>query len=158
MALLVRESRRDDDAAICRCLVELQEFERGIEPRLRPGESMAAAYWQRIQERCAAANGRAFVAVQDGVVVGFVAVLAEEPFEELDDPPGTYGVITDVVVLPSHRGRGIGRELLEHAEAFARAAGARELRIGVLSANSGARRLYRQSGFVPHLEVLTKRW
>ncbi len=155
---LIRECRADDDAAVRRCIVELQEFERGIEPRLLSGESMAAAYWQRIQERCAKANGRAFVAELDGSVVGFLAVLAEQPFEELDDPPGAYALVTDVVVLSSHRGRGIGRQLLEHAEAFVRAAGARELRIGVLSKNTTAKRLYVGMGFQSNLEVLAKRW
>jgi GNAT superfamily N-acetyltransferase len=139
-------------------VVELQEFERAIDPRLRPGEAMADAYWENVQLRCARANGQVFVAEQDGSVIGFVSVLASEPFTELDDPPGTYGLVTDVVVLPSHRGRRIGTQLLQHAEAFARTAGATELRIGVLAGNSAARRLYLSEGFVPHLEVLIKRW
>ena len=156
MALLIRQSRQDDSVAIRQCIVELQEFERGIEPRLRPGESMADAYWDHIQERCAAANGVVYVAIQDEALVGFVAVLAEEPFEGLDDPPGTYGLVTDIVVLGSHRGQGIGRKLLEQAEAFVRAAGAHELRIGVLSRNQNARPLYLSAGFLPSFEILTK--
>jgi GNAT superfamily N-acetyltransferase len=139
-------------------LVELQEFERTIDPRLRPGEAMADAYWENIQARCNETNGQVFVAEQDGVVVGFIAILATEPFTELSEPPGTYALVTDVVVLPSHRGRGIGAQLLQHAEAFARAAGATELRIGVLARNAVARKLYRGAGFVPHLEVFIKRW
>jgi GNAT superfamily N-acetyltransferase len=156
MALLIRQSRQDDSAAIRQCIVELQEFERGIDPRLRPGESMADAYWDQIQERCAAANGVVYVAIQDEALVGFVAVLAEEPFEGLDNPPGTYGLVSDIVVLGSHRGQGIGRKLLEQAEAFVRAVGARELRIGVLSGNQNARRLYLNAGFLPSFEILTK--
>lgn len=102
--------------------------------------------------------GQVFVAEQDGAVIGFVSAIAAQPFTELDDPPATYGLITDVLVLPSHRGFGIGGRLLRQAEAFVRAAGATELRIGVLAANASARRLYLGSGFVPHLEVLVKRW
>jgi GNAT superfamily N-acetyltransferase len=158
MELVIREYRQDDAAAVRRCVVELQEFERAIDPRLRPGESMADGYWKNIQARCTEANGRVFVAEQDGAVVGFVAVLAAEPFTELDDPSGTYALVTDVVVLPSHRGRRIGTRLLQQAEAFVRATGATELRIGVLAGNVAARRVYLSSGFVPHLEVLIKRW
>jgi GNAT superfamily N-acetyltransferase len=80
------------------------------------------------------------------------------PFTELDDPPGYYALITDLVVLEPHRGRGIGRRLLEKAEAYAKQAGATELRIGVLANNGTARRLYLEVGFRPHLEVLNKRW
>jgi GNAT superfamily N-acetyltransferase len=77
---------------------------------------------------------------------------------ELDDPPGHYALIADLVVLDSHRGRGIGRQLLERAETYAKQAGATELRIGVLTNNRAARRLYLNVGFQPHLEVLAKRW
>jgi ribosomal protein S18 acetylase RimI-like enzyme len=97
-----------------------------------------------------------FVALAGGVVVGFVAVLAREAFTDLDDPPGTYGLVTDLVVLESHRNEGIGRDLLDRAEAFARAAGAQELRVGVLAKNVAARHLYLSAGFTPHHETLAK--
>jgi ribosomal protein S18 acetylase RimI-like enzyme len=158
MGIAIRVYRQDDAPAVRRCVLELQEFERTIDPRLRPGEEMADRYWESIQARCAEANGRVFVAEQDGSVVGFVAVLAGERFTELDDPPGTYALVTDLVIQSSHRGRGIGRQLIQHAEAFARGAGATELRIGVLAENTVARQLYRSAGFVPHLEVFVKRW
>jgi GNAT superfamily N-acetyltransferase len=158
MALLIREYRADDATIVRRCVVELQEHERTIDPRLRPGEAMADDHWAHLQTRCVQANGRVFVAELDGAVVGFVTVLAAERFTQFDEPPGTYGLVTDLAVLASHRGRGIGRQLIQRAEAFARAAGASELRIGVLSENVAAHRLYLESGFVPHVEVLTKRW
>jgi len=44
-------------------------------------------------------------------------------------------------------GGGIGRALLEQAEAIARASGATTLRVDVLARNSIAHDLYRQSGF-----------
>jgi ribosomal protein S18 acetylase RimI-like enzyme len=158
MAPVIRDCRQDDAAAVRRCIVELQDFERTIDPRLRSGESMADAYWTNIQARCARANGRVFVAEQEDGIVGFVAVLAAEPFTELDDPPGTYALVTDLVVLATYRGQGVGARLLRHAEAFARTAGATELRIGVLSGNTAARQLYLRAGFAPHLEIFVRRW
>lgn len=158
MALLIREYRRADALALRQCVVELQECERVLDSRLRPGETMADAYCDRLHARCVEADGKLFVAEQDGAVVGFVAVLSLEAFTELDEPPGTYAFISDLVVLSPYRGRGIGRQLLQRAEAFAREADARELRIGVLAENLGARRLYLASGFLPHLEIFVKRW
>jgi ribosomal protein S18 acetylase RimI-like enzyme len=72
--------------------------------------------------------------------------------------PGHYALVTDLVVLEPYRGRGIGCQLLRRAEAFIRDAGASELRIGVLADNRAARRLYLDAAFVPHLEILVKRW
>lgn len=155
--LTIRDYRPADAAALRRCVVELQEVERAIDPRLRTGESMADAYCEQIHERCRRADGRVFVADADGEVVGFVTVLAREPFTELDDPPGTYAFLTDLIVLSPHRRKGIGRQLLERAESFARSAGARELRIGVLNKNAPARRLYLDADFVPHLEIFSKK-
>ena len=156
MDCLIRECRSGDEIAIRGCIVALQEFERTLEPRLRPGESMADEYFAQIRLRCREADGQVFVALAGGAVVGFVAVLAREAFTDLDDPPGTYGLVTDLVVLESHRNEGIGRDLLARAEAFARAAGAQELRVGVLAKNSAARHLYLSVGFAPHHEILAK--
>lgn len=76
MAVVIREYRSDDAPVVRRCVVELQEFERAIDPRLRSGESMADAYWEQLQTRCAAKSGRVFVAEEGETIVGFVAVLA----------------------------------------------------------------------------------
>jgi GNAT superfamily N-acetyltransferase len=156
--VIIREYQNGDAAALRQCVVILQDAERAIDPRLLPGEVMADAYCTRIHARCREAAGKIFMAEEDSLVVGFSTILADEPFTELDDPPGHYALITDLVVLESHRGRGIGRLLLERAEAYAKQAGAKELRIGVLSGNRMARQLYVDVGFQPHLELLTKRW
>jgi ribosomal protein S18 acetylase RimI-like enzyme len=158
MGLVIREYQPGDAAALRHCVIVLQEFERLIDSRLRPGEAMADAYCEQVHNRCRTADGRVFVAEEDRTVVGFVAVLAHEKFTELDDPPGTYALVTDLVVPSAHRGRGIAQQLLERAEGFVRTAGARELRIGVLADNIVARRLYLRANFVPHQEVFTKRW
>jgi GNAT superfamily N-acetyltransferase len=156
MPITIREYEDCDAGALHQCVVELQDFERALEPRLRPGEIMADAYCANLHERCRHAEGRIFVAESDGGVIGFVAVLAREPFTELDDPPGTYALVTDLSVLATHRRQGIARRLLARAEAYARADGATELRIGVLARNDAARRLYLSEKFSPYAEVFSK--
>jgi GNAT superfamily N-acetyltransferase len=156
--VVIRDYMETDAAALRQCVVAMQDFERTIDSRLRPGEEMADRYCERIHHRCLEAEGRVFVAEAEGGVVGFVAVLAREPFTELDEPPGHHALISDLVVLHPYRGRGIGRQLLQRAEAFALGTGASELRIGVLAQNDAARRLYLDTAFVPYLEIFVKRW
>ncbi len=55
--------------------------------------------------------------------------------------------VHDVVVLPSHRGRGIAARLFAEVEAIARERGACKLTLEVLSGNRVARSLYEKLGF-----------
>ena len=152
----IRPYRPADDRACRACVVELQEAERRVDPRLRAGDSMADAYLARMHSRCRDYAGAILVAEYGGPVVGLVMVLTRVPFESLDEPPGDYALVAELVVRAEYRGRGIGRALLHAAEAHARGSGARELRIGVLSGNRAARRLYRAEGFAPYIETLSK--
>lgn len=156
MSVLIRPFRESDLPALEQCIVEMQEFERGIDPRLRRGTEMASAYTAELRERCANQDGVILVAVLDGAVTGFVAVQARVPYDGLDDPPGEHALISDLTVLPEYRRKGAGRALLEAAEAHVRRRGSRELRIGVLAGNAGAKRVYQAAGFRPYLEILHK--
>jgi ribosomal protein S18 acetylase RimI-like enzyme len=95
------------------------------------------------------------VAEEDGAVVGFICVWARVP---PDDPSEVRfsAHVSDLVVLPRFRRRGVGRALLARGEAYARERGAERLRIGVLARNQGARRLYLDSGFREVFVLLTK--
>jgi ribosomal protein S18 acetylase RimI-like enzyme len=56
--------------------------------------------------------------------------------------------IIDIVLMPSVRGQGIGRDIIEAVISAATAAGAREITLSVLFSNVAARRLYERHGFV----------
>lgn len=55
--------------------------------------------------------------------------------------------LVDITLLPAHRGRGVGRQLIEQLQAEASAADL-PLRLSVWQTNPGARRLYDRLGFV----------
>jgi ribosomal protein S18 acetylase RimI-like enzyme len=55
--------------------------------------------------------------------------------------------IHDLAVLPNHRGRGIGKQLLEAVEQIGRTRGCCKLTLEVLENNHLARRLYAAVGF-----------
>jgi ribosomal protein S18 acetylase RimI-like enzyme len=143
-----------DRKALRTCVVELQDFERGLEPTLPKGEEMADRYRAHMPRRCNEALGRVFVAEEDGTVVGFVGVLARVVPEP--DESQAYAYVSDLVMLPAYRRRGLGRALLEHAVAFARGKGANALRVGVLARNEAAARLYRSLGFGDYTIQLNK--
>lgn len=146
-----------DRAAVRAGIVELQEFERVLEPSLPQGEGMADAYLETIFERVAKHSGRVFVAEVERTVVGFVAILGRVEPEASDEEQILHAYVSDLVVLPAYRNRGLGRRLLDAAEQFARALGTKRLDISVLSKNPAAARLYRDFGFGDFRIQLAKR-
>jgi ribosomal protein S18 acetylase RimI-like enzyme len=136
-----------DRQAVRRCFIELQDFERNIDPRTPPGEHVADTYLDLMFQRCREFSGVVLVAVMDQAVVGYVTIWTRFRSSEPDDDPAEHGFIPDLVVLAACRGRGIGRRLLRAAEARAREAGARTIRLSVKAGNAGARSLYAAEGF-----------
>jgi len=136
-----------DLPSLRKCFVELQEAERELRPGMPPGEEIADAYLESMFRRGAEFDGIVLVAVEDGGVVGFVSIWTRYRSQEAGDDPAEHGFISDLVVLSSHRGRGIGRGLLRAAEARAREAGVRVLRLSVLKRNQAAVSLYADEGF-----------
>jgi len=136
--------------------VELQEFERTIEPALPAGTVMADAYLAYILDRCREYRGKVFVAEVDRRVVGFVCVWSRVPPTEPDEPPTEYAYISDLVILAPFRQRGLGRALLGRAEGYAREQQARVIRIGVLAQNVIAKQLYLDMGFTERRIELSK--
>jgi ribosomal protein S18 acetylase RimI-like enzyme len=134
----------------------LQRHELTLYPNRAAADAMAAPYIDELLHRCQLSEGVILVAVDGQQIVGFTCVLARVSSEDLIELDPEHAYITDLVVLPDQRRRGVGRALLEAAEAHARRGGAARLRVGVLAANETARRLYGQLGYSEQELVLEK--
>lgn len=154
---LIRPYQAADAPSLRDCIAELQDSERAIDGRLRDGRTIASDYLDGMLEDCRRYAGQVFVLCVDGAIAGFTTVFTRVPFERLDEPPGDYALVAELLVRRDHRRRGYARALLAHAEHYATSQGARELRIGVLSDNTPAHTLYLDVGFRPYLETLS-RW
>ena len=152
----IRQYQPGDEVGCRACVVELQDAERHVDSRLRSGDSMADEYLAQMHKHCRDYAGAIFVAEHVGEIVGLVMVLARVPFEWLDEPPGEYALVAELVVRDGFRRQGIARALLDTAERYVRDDGASELRISVLSQNHAALQLYLREGFAPYKETLAK--
>lgn len=155
-SVTIRPYRDSDKAALRRCLIELQEFERNLDDRMQPGEKIADRYVPELLTEADKPYSTLLVAELDDAVVGYVAVNAKVSNDEPDERDYEYAYISDVVVRESARDSGIGKALLAEAEKFALQHGAHWLRIGVLGLNDGAHRLYQSLGFKSREIVLEK--
>jgi GNAT superfamily N-acetyltransferase len=78
------------------------------------------------------------LACRDGVAVGFVA------WHRIDRDTTK---LEKLYVLPEHHGGGVGRALIEHVAAWARAAGTHAIKLNVNRANVRAIAAYERCGF-----------
>ena len=60
---------------------------------------------------------------------------------------GPAGVLHDIVVDPAHRGRGVGRILLDATLAALKARGAPQVVLSTATGNESAQRLFDRAGF-----------
>ena len=158
VAMRIRDYRPGEDlAAVRTCLIELQEYERALDPRVPPGAAIADGYLDGLFRRCVSQEGQIFVAEVESGVVGFVSVLTDCRSDAPDDDSTPFAYVDDLVVLPAHRGRGYGRALLSRAEACAAARGRSTLRLRVKGDNRAARGLYARAGYLEYEVELEKR-
>jgi GNAT superfamily N-acetyltransferase len=136
-----------DTAQVSKCLVELQNFEHSIDPRMPTGEDIVDAYIPDMLQRCKDCLGTILVEEVDGLVIGYITILARVSSDEIGAGDFEFGLVTDVVVLQEYRGKGYGKQLLEAAELYARANGVKWLRIGALAANQSASAMYSSLGY-----------
>lgn len=122
------------------------------------------AYWPYVQVRgtrltplaehyeSLGAAGQAWVARGPrGRLVGFAAVVLDRPRVATRYVQAT---LSDLYVLPTHRGRGLGKGLAQAAIAHGQALGLHALKLTVMQGNEAARHLYKTLGFWPQSEVL----
>lgn len=98
--------------------------------------------------------GRLWVACEGKTVVGYVAVALGFSFEYR----GREAFVDELQIAESHRGRGLGREALEIAEAWCREAGVNALHLEVERHRENALELYRRRGFEDFGRYLMTKW
>jgi ribosomal protein S18 acetylase RimI-like enzyme len=112
-----------------------------IEADFRPDEARQRRGLSRMLEE--PARRLVLVAEEGGAVIGMVTVQLVVSTAE----GGDAGLLEDLVVDAPHRGRGVGRRLLEGAAAWARARGATRLQLLADVTNAPALGFYDRLGW-----------
>jgi ribosomal protein S18 acetylase RimI-like enzyme len=153
---MIRPYEPRDQEQLISCIASLQNFERALEADRVDPAPIAPRYLRDLLARFQKQPGGILVAEEDGQVVGYVALWLEPEPEDYWTSLSGYAYISDLAVLPEHRGRGLGRALLAAAETLARQFGASALKIKVLARNATAWHLYHRAGFRDYEITLLK--
>jgi len=152
----IRPAGPGDLSALRRAIVEVQDYERGLHASRLPGEQIADAYLAWLQQE-AAETGVILVAEVAGLFVGFIAgwIVEEHSITETADSHRA-GYVSDICIMPAHRGRRIASDLLFAIERHFAGAGITRVRIASLVANASAQAAYRKAGYQPYEAIYEK--
>ena len=123
----------------------------GVASWRRPDEVTAAVHDWVDESSVDDFDGAAFVAEDEGGVVGYVSVTATEHFAGERD-----AYVGELVVADRVEGQGVGSRLLEAAERWAGGNGFRCITLTTGAANDRALEFYRRHGYAAEDVKLTK--
>lgn len=136
--VIVRPAGLSDVPGLCELLFVLFTREADFEP---DRDKQSRALEMIIQQPHI---GRIHCAMDGATVVGMISLL----FTVSTAEGGRVAWLEDLVVHPSQRGRGIGRQLLNAAIAEARSTGCLRLTLLTDADNKAAQQLYTRAGFM----------
>ena len=150
MALSIRSATLQDEAALTALAWRLTTF---TLPAWRRPEHIAEADAKEMIAaiRDGTAGNEVFVAERDGATAGCLHMVETVDFFGLK-----HGHISVIAVTPEAEGSGVGRRLMEFAEAWTRRRGHMLLTLNVFAANERARRFYERAGYAPEFVKYSK--
>ena len=135
--IIIREARESDLLTIKKLTLELIEAmgnTEGIDIKLIA---------ENCQNLLSEANSHILVAEIEGVVAGFLNFTTRKTILHR----GLSGLIDEIIIAKSYRGKGIGKQLLSSVIEKSRQLGCCEVEVSTEKTNIKAREFYRQCGF-----------
>ena len=145
----LRPATLQDLDAVCALWVNLMQEHEDLDPRFVMAQDAPKRWRNDYPAWIDDGTRRILLAEQQGLIVGFIQAHrhAEPPiFEEV---PEVY--IDEIYTIPGVRGQGVGRKLLDAILQWAGRLGARQLRLGVLTANKKGIKFWEAAGAHPFI-------
>ncbi|MFL5496114.1 MAG: GNAT family N-acetyltransferase [Gemmatimonadales bacterium] len=98
-----------------------------------------------LHARLTAGDSEVYLAEAAGAVLGFVQLYPL--FSSTGPRPGRIWLLNDLYVVPSARGRGVGRQLMDRARQLAEETGAQSIELTTARSNTLAQALYESLGY-----------
>jgi ribosomal protein S18 acetylase RimI-like enzyme len=134
---------------------ELQAYEAPFNRWGKPASDISTWYMDQVKNWCSKQEGVILVVEQGAALVGYACLLTNCEDDGLSgDVAHVSAYIADLAVTEALRGTGIGKALLDECERISREKGRNVLRIGVMTQNHHAKRVYERFGFEPiHMKL-----
>lgn len=155
MAFTIRAGAQGDLPEMLRLWREMMDFHAQVEPRFRP---LPSPEGERAWENHLSENiwdnddWGVFVAEEDGKLLGHTMGMLRDQVPVFEAE--RYGYITDIVVDPEARRRGVGEALFEALKDWFRERDASHLQLQVAHNNSTSQAFWRAVGCTDYMDML----
>jgi len=146
MSHLIRKYTREDTEDIKKCLVELQDFERLMDPKRLEGVRIAHEYLEHLLTLCENGNGTIFVVEINQQVVGMISIYIENDLKRFRTNY-KFAYISDLIVMKEHRTDGVTKDLIDAAEEFAKSKNIDSIHASILKNHNESLSGYLRNGF-----------
>lgn len=149
--VVVREAKKEEMGLIRKLSVD--ELPSELNEKELMHVERAKEVFGKVTESILARGGNEFyVAESEGAMAGYVWFgVSERPFSGMK-----MGWIYDILVLPEHRGKGIGEALMRHAIRVSREKGFEQVGLMVNAKNKVAGSLYEKLGFQTEYRIMSR--
>lgn len=154
--VVVRPARASDREVLIELFHGLNVYEEPFVGNRRMDRAGAIDSLVYAEKKVTDTGGVKLVAEVEGSVVGHLFLTWEKHAACVRDDAKDYGYVSELFVREAHRGRGIGRALLQEAERLTKEKGFGHMLLGVLHGNAVAERAYARFGFKPYATDLVK--
>lgn len=156
MSVRIRKATSRDMAAVGQLAAQLVGAHHGFDAKrfLAPTDRTASGYARFLASELDDADTLVLVADDGGHIVGYAyASLEDTDWMSLRGPAG---VLHDLFVVETYRGKAIGGRLLEDAVSALTARGAPQIVLSTAAANAGAQRFFARAGFRSTMIEMTR--
>jgi len=147
MSVTIRAAQPGDRERLVELFHQLNVHEDNVAGDRRTDRAAAEETLTDVEGRLAEKGGLFLVADLAGEVAGLLVLVYRTDSIYIREEHRPYALIRYLVVDESHRGQGLGRALMDAAEAAAVTAGYRRLLLNVLAGNAAAESAYARQGF-----------
>ena len=151
----IRPARPTDIPRLVELWTEFMDYHVKFDPAYARSEVAVENWVKYVESKFCNPDCQLFVAEKEGQVVAYAgAIVKEYPpvFEVLK-----YGFVEEIAVTREFRRTGIGKRLVETAEAWLHAAGVTQIDVKIDVENEASMALFKGRGFAPRSQTLTKK-
>ena len=147
MEIQIRDLQPEDYDALCEIIDEVDTLHREALPRIFRKSEGPVRDKEFILDLIGGGDAGLFVAEADGRMAGFIHVMVHDSPDVAIMKPRRFALVDNLTVKKVYHRQGIGRLLMDYADAWARKNGASSIELNVYAFNDTAVAFYQNLGY-----------